>query len=182
MAVQAYLGLRIGEAVAVQVQDVEWLRGRLTVCRQWDEPAREPVSRLKGRKADSKPRTIELPETLKVALAEHVRKYPSDGLLFTASQGGQVLPGTYRSRVFKPALRRAGLDPSIRTHDLRHTFGSVLIREGWSAPEVAEVLGNSPEVVLRTYAHVVEDRRRSLAQTIDAACVVRRVTDDAASL
>jgi integrase len=122
---------------------------------------------------------IELPESTKVVLSEHVRKFPTDtGLLFNASQGGPVLPNTFREKVWRPSLVRAGLDPSIRTHDLRHSVGSLLIHEGWSPVEVASVLGNSPAVVIRTYAHLLTDKPRSLSSAIQARdCVSSSVTD-----
>lgn len=180
---QAGLGLRIGEVVALRVSDVDWLRSVVTVSRMWDEGTRTFVDRTKSRKADAKPRKIELPESVKATLAEHLARFPSGDLIFKSAIGGPVLPNTYRPNTFTPSLVRAGLDRSIRPHDLRHTFGSVLISDGWSATEVAEVMGNSAEVVLSTYAHVLQDRRRSVAATIDRAFLVTAVvTDDATSL
>jgi hypothetical protein len=45
-------------------------------------------------------------------------------------------------RVFKPALRRAQL-PEIRSHDLRHSFASLLIAQGERPKLIAEQLGHA---------------------------------------
>jgi hypothetical protein len=57
----------------------------------------------------------------------------------------------------------------------------VLISDGWSATEGAEVKGNSAEVILSTYPHVLQDRRRSVAATLDRAFLVTADVTDAAT-
>lgn len=46
-----------------------------------------------------------------------------------------------------------------RPYDLRHSFASLLFAEHANAAEVAEQLGHSPQVLLSTYLHVIEDLR-----------------------
>jgi len=45
----------------------------------------------------------------------------------------------------------------MRPYALRHTFCSLLIREGCSVVEVARRAGNSPELCLRTYGHLFDE-------------------------
>ncbi len=121
-----------------------------------------------------KTRTVPLPDHAAVALAEHLRLYPAgpDGLVFT-SREHRPLNRTYiNSRVWKPALVKAKVDPTRANglHALRHYFASVLIDAGESAKAVAEYLGHAdPGFTLRVYAHLFpasEDRAR---RAIDAA-------------
>jgi integrase len=48
-----------------------------------------------------------------------------------------------------------------RPYDLRHSFASLMIRDGnTSIVELAEQLGHSPTETLKTYAHVFAEHRR----------------------
>jgi site-specific recombinase XerD len=52
------------------------------------------------------------------------------------------------------ACQRAGI-PVYSPHDFRHRFISVLLRQGLSRAEVAELVGDSNTNELATYEHVV---------------------------
>jgi integrase len=56
--------------------------------------------------------------------------------------------------VFRPAAARAGL-PTLRIHDLRHTFASLKAAQGYSAREVSAWMGHgSVSFTLDTYTHL----------------------------
>jgi len=70
-------------------------------------------------------------------------------------------------REFKPALRRAGL-PSIRFHDLRHTWVSLLIQTGAHAKYIQEQAGHSSiQVTMDTYGHLFPSGNRGLVGKLD---------------
>lgn len=50
-------------------------------------------------------------------------------LIFPNGNGNPVNSKNMYNREFKPALKSAKL-PDIRFHDLRHTFASIMIRNG----------------------------------------------------
>jgi integrase len=57
-------------------------------------------------------------------------------------------------RSFEPLLKRARL-PSIRFHDLRHTFATVLLSGGTHPKVVQEMLGHANiSQTMDTYSHV----------------------------
>jgi len=55
----------------------------------------------------------------------------SDELVFPSEAGTPIEMNNFSERVFKPLLSRAGLR-RIRFHDLRHSYGSLLIQAGAS--------------------------------------------------
>ena len=65
-------------------------------------------------------------------------------------------------------LKRAGL-PSIRFHDLRHTFATHALASGVDAKTLSGILGHTQaSFTLDTYTHVTGDMQRQAAQVMDA--------------
>jgi integrase len=62
------------------------------------------------------------------------------------------------SKLWRAAVRSAGLPSSTTYHSLRHYFASLLIRHGESVKTVQERLGHASAVVtLDTYSHMWPD-------------------------
>ena len=62
-------------------------------------------------------------------------------------------------RYFLPVLAKAGIR-KIRLHDLRHTFGSLLIQAGASIVYVKEQMGHSSiQVTVDTYGHLIHGEK-----------------------
>ncbi len=56
----------------------------------------------------------------------------------------------------------------IRFHELRHTAGTLALRQGVPLPTVSKMPGHSdPAMTVRRYAHVLEDMREDAAQAMD---------------
>lgn len=76
------------------------------------------------------PRRSLRPETVALALAEHLRAHPagSDGLVFTTRERKPINRNHFNGYVWRPALKAAGVDPTRTTgmHALRHFYASVL--------------------------------------------------------
>jgi site-specific recombinase XerD len=78
----------------------------------------------------------------------------------------------WRKRIFAPAAQAAGVEKP-HPYALRHSFVSLLLAEGATVVEVAAQAGNSPAVVLSTYAHVIAEleghKRKPAAKAIHEA-------------
>ena len=69
-------------------------------------------------------RTVVLPRTITEQLAQHCTRQDQTGpqaWMFPAPEGGPIRRTTWMRRVWKPALRAAGLDPNLGTHTLRRS-------------------------------------------------------------
>jgi integrase len=71
-------------------------------------------------------------------------------------------------RSLRRFFEEAGLPVEIRFHDLRHTAGTLALRQGVPLHTLSRMLGHSdPAMTLRRYAHVLEDMREDAARAMD---------------
>lgn len=166
--VQAGLGLRIGELLALRVQDVDFLRRLVRVATQIppDEKEREDP------KTPLSKRTLPAPQFVCDALALHIRDFPplADGSLFYNSVKRLWSTSYFATKVFKPAVLAAGLPDTTTSHDLRHHYASVLLHAGESVVAVAERLGHrNANLVIKTYGHLMPDSEERTRAALEAA-------------
>lgn len=84
--------------------------------------------------------------------------------MFTNSSG-RPFQDSFVRQGFIAARRKARITDHprpLRFHDLRHTYGSVLLQDGKDITWVSELLGHaSVNVTLGVYAHVVQRQNRA---------------------
>ena len=93
-------------------------------------------------------------------------------LVFNSEQGAPVHRNTITAQ-FHARVRAAGLQ-HLRPHDLRHTYGSLLMSQGVPLKTISELLGYaSIEVTADIYLHSldvqVQDTARSVEKGLAAA-------------
>jgi integrase len=92
----------------------------------------------------------------------------SDELVFQSPEGTILDPDDLYHRYFLPVLAKAGIR-KIRLHDLRHTFGSLLIQTGASIVYVKEQMGHSSiQVTVDIYGHLIPGANVSYVDRLDA--------------
>ncbi len=162
----AYGGLRAGEIWALRIARVNVLARTIDVV----ESASLAGGWHVGPTKTGKVRTITVPRFLAVMLGEHVGRYSSDGLVFTAAEGGPVNHRNFSRRHYRKAVD--ALDDNLgalRFHDLRHTCAAFLIDEGRHLEEVKTYLGHSSiRVTSDRYGHLFPEARAALADALDA--------------
>lgn len=175
----AFAGLRLGEAAAVKIDDIDFLRRTLTVSRQAQRRAGAGLE-IRAPKYGSE-RTVYLPDELVTMLSEYVRNVGvrPEGWLFVGMDGAPPHSNTI-GRWWRKALEDAGLpapvDAGKRTsaafhlHDLRHFYASGLIAQGCDVVTVQRALGHSTaSTTLNVYSHLwptAEDRTRKAAAAL----------------
>src|SRR3954447_17903611 len=174
LATLVFCGLRIGEALALRWSDVDIAASRVRVRWQIDAKTGERVEP----KTITAKRDIVLMPALAKLLAAHRIASPRSGdddPVFASAAGTPLLRSNVRARILRPAIEKAGLGgpgrPALRTHDLRHTFASLLIAAGASVVFVASQMGHrKPTVTLDVYAHLFDarDHADKLAAMLEA--------------
>lgn len=157
-------GLRWGEAVALRVRDVEFLRRRLNIS---SNAVQLGVEHVVGPTKSGKPRSVPVPQFVLDELAEQCRGKGRDDLVFPGADGG-FLPRPKSGRGwFAAAVRRAGVQP-ITPHDLRHTAASLAVSAGANVLALARMLGHEdPSVTLGVYGDLFDSDLDALADTLD---------------
>lgn len=176
-------GLRRGEIVALQWEDIDLAATTVTVRRAADYG--EGRVRVADPKTDSSRRLVTLPERTVRELAGHdlrqdeLRRklrgrWRDLGLVFpVVTDQAEDLPA---GRMWHPsslthrfkALARAAGFPALRLHDLRHTHATQLLQSGVNVKVVGERLGHGDvSVTLRTYAHVLPDMQDAALEALD---------------
>jgi integrase len=170
-------GLRAGELLGLQWEDVDFEAGMLQVRRTLSE-ARS--GRIFEAPKSGKGRRIRLTRRATEALRGHRKRqleeklrlgtlWQDNGLVFP-SQVGTPIGGRNLIRHFKIRLGRVGLPSTFRFHDLRHTCATLLLRQSVHVKFVQELLGHGDvSLTLNTYSHVLPDMGDAAADAMDKA-------------
>jgi integrase len=90
-----------------------------------------------------------------------------DDFVFPSEVGTVMNPDNIYHRYFLPSLEKAKLR-RFRLHDLRHTFGSLLIQDGASLAYVKEQMGHSSvQVTVDVYGHLIPGANISWIDRLD---------------
>jgi len=144
--VAAFTGLRLGELRALRWRQVSFERGTLTVA------AALSAGQVESPKW-GKARTIPLatPAAAELArLADRGRFVDNEDLVFCGPLGVALDDSAIRRRL-RRAQKAAGLRP-LRFHDLRHSFGSLVVRELDTAT-LKSWMGHSKLTTTERYLH-----------------------------
>lgn len=164
----AYTGLRIGEALALKVSDVDMLKHRVLVERTWTDS--NGTIKL-GPPKSGKTRRVPIHGFLAPEYQSLVEDRPGDAWLFEAPRGGNHSPNNWRARVWQKAVRGSEYQlMQLTPHGLRHTAASMAIASGADVKVVQEMLGHSSAVqTLDTYADLWPDRLDEVADKVGEA-------------
>lgn len=146
-------GARISEASGLLCANVDFERGQVKV---WGKGAKERIVPLHDL-ALSSMRTYMLlgrPALLKEKQSER---------FFVSTRGNAMTTDSMR-KMFKEALRKAGLDETLSPHVLRHTFATDLLDGGADLRSVQEMLGHVSLSTTQIYTHLSPGRLKTVHQ------------------
>lgn len=138
-------GLRVNEAISLQVRDLDIPNRRILV--------REPKG---GRE-----RYVMLSDRFSRVLRRYLREQRPKGYLFPGKIPEKPLHSSAVQRVVKKMGSRAGIEKTVTPHVLRHTFATHLIEQGTSVLYIQKLLGHKSVKTTMLYTHV---SRRGVAE------------------
>ncbi len=142
-------GLRVGEIVALDVRDVDLVRGDVRV---WGKGGKE--------------RVVPLPEAARGALGAYLAVRNAPGLLaqplFTRTARGGAKPARLSDRDARRLLRKraqaAGVTGRIHPHRMRHSYATHLLDMGADLRAIQELLGHASLSTTQRYTAVSAER------------------------
>lgn len=158
-------GLRKGELCGLKWCDFNETTGQLNVVRT--------VTTNKGgglktgeTKTEKGTRTIYLPPSTVKLLSERRNKVSSEWIFPNFYDNSKPINPSTAYLKLKSILKNAGL-PSIRFHDLRHTFATHALSNGVDARTLSGILGHTnASFTLDTYTHVTNDMQKNASAIV----------------
>lgn len=167
MLITAFLGVRRSEALGIKWNRINFDDGTITIAHAVTQPTinnKRTIVKKDLPKSDSSYRTLPMPTPLKEFLKEVKKKqeenkrsfgncYKNDENYVCVDIEGNLIKPDAFTKGFSKFLNENNL-PKIRVHDLRHTIGTLLIKNGSSLREVQEWLGHSNVQTTEIYTHL----------------------------
>jgi len=157
-------GLRWGELIALRPRHLDMTTGRLTVMETIVEvPLRAAPNGermiVKPYPKDNESRSMGLDPDLLSELTSLIsdRGLGPDDLLFATRDRTPISRNTFRTRVWAPAVRAAGIDFNVRIHDLRHAHASWLLAGGSDLKSVMDRMGHNLIQTTQRYLHALPE-------------------------
>jgi integrase len=143
-----FFGLRVGEACIAQAGDFDLSAGVLYVVEKPDLGWKPKGRRARGIPLVGRGREI----------AERIAQQESSDWAWPNRKGGRRSPGTWFSRATRRAAEAAGIRRDLVYHDLRRTFGAMMIEGGAHIRAVQRALGHVSVVTTeKVYARVTHE-------------------------
>jgi site-specific recombinase XerD len=139
-------GLRVGELLAIRVEDIDGGRKQLH------------IRRSKGHKD----RMIPLSDSSLYELRSHYRVYRPKKYLFEGKGRTKDEIVTYRASsvraIFKRAVKAADIKKNVRLHSLRHSYATHLLEHGINLRYIHVLPGHNSSKTTEIYNHVSRNK------------------------
>lgn len=149
-------GLRVGELVGLNHDDLHLTAGLVRVRGKGKKERVVPVGRCA---VDA------LGRYLQAVDLENLPNRDPKAVFVNARDGGRLTSRSVR-RIVTDYLVRAGLDPELSPHSLRHSFATHMLSNGADLRAVQELLGHENLSTTQVYTHLSHEH---LKKTYDAA-------------
>jgi len=152
-----FTGLRLGELLGLQWQDLDLHDGVLHVRRQYTR-----LGEYAPPKTKAAIRRVPLSDEMTRQLAAHKlrsRHSADDAPVFAGRLGRPLGHRNATRRGFEPAATRAGIC-GVTFHSMRHAFASRMISRGINSTVLAALMGHeSSTITERRYIHLFDQHR-----------------------
>jgi integrase len=172
-------GLRPSEAVGIRIEQLDLEGGTFRV----DHRVRKKREKGAGYdydvpKSERSRRTLPMPPDMISRLAEQIRRAKEaqlggknpKALLFPARTGTPLDAHNMTNRVIPRVAKRAKIFGRVTFHGLRHTYATILVKNGIPIHELAASMGHQdPSLTMRVYAQPGDEANFALASIVSEA-------------
>ena len=155
-------GFRIGEVLALTPADIMYDKKAVNIVKTHHRKEGEDISG--PTKSTNSDRIVELPDNAFDELVDYSSRLygiePDDRIFYFQRN---TVNNELNTLAEKSGVKR------IRVHDLRHSHVSLLIELGFQAHAIAKRIGDTPETVNRTYAHLYPHVGQTMASALNSS-------------
>lgn len=179
---QALNGMRIGELLAIQEDNIDFKNKKLTIDGTilWERNGSK-YGFKDTTKNESSYRTISITsrsvEILKKVMLENKKlkqwesNYQDRGFLFVDYKGNPLSKSTI-NRCLKAGAKVVGVEKNVTSHTLRHSHISLLSQLGVSLRAIMDRVGHSDyKTTLQIYSHVTEQMDKDMMEKLENVSV-----------
>lgn len=173
-----YSGMRIGELLALTWDDIDFTNKTISISKnavivkdQTGDVIHYNLKTQNSTKTSSGHRIIPMTQNAYDSL-KNIYEINGDKQYVISSKNGKQLSPRNINRMFHSILTQTGIAKSQNelcgVHSLRHTFASMLFRNGCDVKIVSEILGHSDtKITENIYIHVIQQQKVKAIQDID---------------
>ncbi len=155
-----WTGIRAGECLALRPQKVLEDIQSLNITETFKRKGGEDI--FDDPKTENSIRVVSMPDFLYRELRHYMKALyglgPDDRIFYFTK--------TALNKELDRLAERAGIE-RIRVHDLRHSHVALLIELGYRTHAIAKRIGDTPEEVDRTYAHLYPGKSQDIARELN---------------
>ena len=153
--IQMYMGLRVGEALALRNRDINLKSDLINVNKTPTTDKNERIIMGDTTKTYAGLRDVPIPKFIKNSIIEqmNISTNNKDSQLFLSSNGNYI-DNRNVNYILKKRLAELGIS-GITTHSLRHTYGTRCVEAGMRAVALQRLMGHKDiSVTMNTYTSI----------------------------
>lgn len=174
--IQLYMGIRVGEALALNLEDVDLENNLLYIRRTLTRDKDFNVTMGKTTKTYAGKRDLPIPYFLLDIIKKQLYISESNQYKLLFYNNGLIANTTMTTvlkRIFKTNLK---LEKSVGTHALRHTYATRCIEAGMTPVVLQRLMGHTDiKVTLNTYASIFNKFKEDELEKVDKYLVALKL-------
>lgn len=164
-----YTGLRIGEVCALNWNDIDFKNKTLRVNKTLSNKVEGQLYIITSPKTNNSNRIVDLDDNLVKLLEEHknnqMNLYGFNNNMFLFGDVNPLSPTTFKRHLYR-YVQLANVK-KITPHGFRHSHVSLLINLGCDSRDVANRIGDTVQMVEKTYYHMFPSKKTHVINVLN---------------
>ena len=168
-------GMRAGEALALEWDDIDFDRRTINIHKSLAS-----VKNRSGEETKTVQIVQEMPKTKRSIRIINMNNGAYEALQYLkgingnykyvlSRKKGKLGSHSMLDKAFRKIQRHCNILPTLGVHSLRHTFASILFKNGIDVKTVSDLLGHSSTTITyNTYIHLIQEQKAQAVKIIDS--------------
>ena len=177
--IEMYLGLRIGEVLALKNSDIDLQKNLIRVNRTLTIDKNKKIIMGDSTKTYAGTREVPIPDFIKNEIMSQMKSANNnkEHLLFVDSKNNYMNPKN-ANRLLKHTLKMMGIE-NVSTHSLRHTYGTRCIEAGMRAVALQRLMGHTDiSITLNNYTSVFNKYKEAELEKVNSYYLNNNIFDN----